>query len=429
MTGPPSNPEGARDPDWPNLHPAGALGASNVHDPDVAIAQRDYNHFVDALGVALYTTDAAGRITYYNEAAAQLWGRRPEMGEEWCGSWRLYWPDGRPMRHDECPMAITLREGRPVRGWTAIAERPDGSRVDFQPYPTPLFDGQGRLIGAVNVLVDVTAHRRAQDDLRSATAALSAASAVKDHFLGLVSHELRTPVTTIYGNAQLLHDRGTRLPETERAGMIADVAEDAERLLSIIENLLVFSRLQSGSVADHEPQMLTHVVEQEVASFSRRHPEHPIHVDVAPGRPIIVEADRTQLNLLLQNLLGNAHKYGRSDQGIEVEVEVGANDVRVRVLDRGMGIVETDAEALFEPFFRSKEAEQVAGGVGLGLSVCQRIVEGMGGRIWARSRDGGGSEFGFALPISPEPADSPDERKTALTAASMPAVSPAASGG
>ncbi|MEO8229832.1 MAG: ATP-binding protein [Chloroflexota bacterium] len=430
MSEPPSKPERAQDLDLPRPRLARGLDARDIQDDDAAAGKPSYDHFVDALGVALYTTDAAGRITYYNDAAARLWGRCPEIGEEWCGSWRLYWPDGRPMRHDECPMAIALREGRPVRGWTAIAERPDGSRVDFQPYPTPLFDEQGRLIGAVNVLVDVTEQRRAQDDLRSATAALAAASAVKDHFLGLVSHELRTPVTTIYGNAQLLHDRGARLPENERAGMIADVAEDAERLLSIIENLLLFSRLQSGAVADHEPQMLTHVVEQEVASFSRRHPEHPIQLDVAPGRPVIVEADRTQLALLLQNLLGNAHKYGRSDQGIEIQVEVAATEVRVRVLDRGMGIAENDAPALFEPFFRSREAEQVAAGVGLGLSVCQRIVGGMGGRIWARSRDGGGSEFGFALPVSPEPADSHDDTRAALTASpSMPAVSPAATGG
>jgi PAS domain S-box-containing protein len=429
MTEPIAQSRRAKERDLRGLQLAGTAGAPNVRDEGAAADEPSYRQFVDALGVALYTTDAAGRITYYNDSAARLWGRRPEIGEEWCGSWRLYWPDGRPMPHDECPMAIALREGRPVRGWTAMAERPDGSRIDFQPYPTPLFDGQGRLVGAVNVLVDVTAQRRAQDDLRSTTAALTAASAVKDHFLGLVSHELRTPVTTIYGNAQLLHDRGTRLPENERAAMIADVAEDAERLLSIIENLLLFSRLQSGAVADHEPQMLTRVVEQEVASFSRRHPEHPIHLDVAPGRPIIVEADRTQLTLLLQNLLGNAHKYGRSDHGIEVEVEVGTSDVRVRVLDRGMGIAETDATALFEPFFRSKEAEQVAGGVGLGLAVCQRIVEGMGGRIWARSRGGGGSEFGFAMPISPEPADSHDDRGTALIAPpSMPAVSTAPTG-
>src|SRR6187549_2436999 len=93
---------------------------------------------LQALPVAVYTTDADGRITFFNEAAAELWGRRPELGEEWCGSWRLFWPDGTPMPHDECPMALTLKEQRPVRGSQAMAERPDGTRVSFVPYPTPL---------------------------------------------------------------------------------------------------------------------------------------------------------------------------------------------------------------------------------------------------------------------------------------------------
>ena len=116
-----------------------------------------------ALPVAVYTTDAAGRITYYNEAAAELWGHRPILGKsEWCGSWLLRWPDGRPMRHDECPMAVALREGQPIRGAEAIAERPDGSLVPFLAYPTPLRDDAGTLIGAVNTLVDITERKRAE---------------------------------------------------------------------------------------------------------------------------------------------------------------------------------------------------------------------------------------------------------------------------
>ena len=71
---------------------------------------------LDALGVAVYTTDAGGHITFFNEAAATLWGRRPDLGEEWCGSWRLYWPDGRRMPHGECPMAVALLQNRPIRG-------------------------------------------------------------------------------------------------------------------------------------------------------------------------------------------------------------------------------------------------------------------------------------------------------------------------
>ena len=118
---------------------------------------------LDALPVAVYTTDAHGRITYYNQAAEDLWGHRPKIGsDQWCGSWRLFWPDGRLLPHDECPMAVTLKEGHPVRGVEAIAERPDGTRVPFLPYPTPLRDATGQLVGAINLLVDLTERRRAE---------------------------------------------------------------------------------------------------------------------------------------------------------------------------------------------------------------------------------------------------------------------------
>lgn len=125
---------------------------------------RRFRELLEALPAAVYTTDAAGRITFYNRAAVELWGCRPELGKsEWCGSWRLYWPDGRPMRHDECPMAVALKENRAVRGGEAIAERPDGTRVPFLPYPTPLRDASGTLVGAVNMLVDIT-HRKQSEE-------------------------------------------------------------------------------------------------------------------------------------------------------------------------------------------------------------------------------------------------------------------------
>lgn len=120
----------------------------------------DSNELLEALPVAVYTTDAEGRITFYNAAAAELWGYRPDLGSsQWCGAWRLYWPDGTPLPHDECPMAITLKEGRPVRGMQAVAERPDGTRVPFAPYPTPLKDASGRVVGAINLLMDITGQK------------------------------------------------------------------------------------------------------------------------------------------------------------------------------------------------------------------------------------------------------------------------------
>jgi PAS domain S-box-containing protein len=124
------------------------------------------NRLLDLLPAAIYTTDAAGRITYFNEAAARLWGCRPELGKaEFCGSWKLYWPDGRPLPHDQCPMARALKEGRAIHGMEAVAERPDGTRVPFMPYPTPLLDADGTLIGAVNMLVDISERNAAERTL------------------------------------------------------------------------------------------------------------------------------------------------------------------------------------------------------------------------------------------------------------------------
>ena len=375
-----------------------------------------YRRFLDALGVAVYTTDSDGKITFFNAAAAEFWGRKPAVGEEWCGSLRLLFLDESPMRHDECPMAITLKEARPVRGGQAIAVRPDGSNVSFMAYPTPLFDDHGELIGAVNVLVDITERHRAEQAIRAAADALEASNAVKDEFLGLVSHELRTPVTTIFGNARLLQTHGAELDDDVRASMIADIATDADRLHSIIENLLHLTRLGAESRLELEPQVLDRVVEQTVASFAARNPDRAI--TLASERPrAIVEGDETYITLLLENLLNNAVKYSPPDSPVDVEITATGDEVMVEVLDRGLGLDEVDCDRLFEPFFRTEPARTAANGLGIGLALCSRIVAALGGRIWARPRDGGGAAVGFALPLAPEisdPIDTPGPARPAF---------------
>lgn len=118
---------------------------------------------LDALPAAIYTTDAGGLVTYCNEAAIALAGRRPRLGvDSWCITWRLYAPDGTPMPPERCPMAQALREGRPVRNVEITVERPDGTRVPVLPYPTPLRDASGAIIGAINMLVDVSERKQAE---------------------------------------------------------------------------------------------------------------------------------------------------------------------------------------------------------------------------------------------------------------------------
>ena len=116
---------------------------------------------LDAIPAAIYTTDAEGRLTYFNKAAVEFSGRVPELGtDRWCVTWKLYDTTGSPLAHDQCPMAVSLKEGREIRGVDAIAERPDGKRIAFIPYPTLLRDGAGRVVGGVNMLVDITERKQ-----------------------------------------------------------------------------------------------------------------------------------------------------------------------------------------------------------------------------------------------------------------------------
>jgi PAS domain-containing protein len=117
---------------------------------------------LDELPAAIYVTDADGVITYYNPACITFAGRVPKLGQDrWCVTWKLYTEDGAFLPHDQCPMADAILRQTPVRGVSAVAERPDGTRLNFQPFPTPLFDADGAFVGAVNMLIDITASKRA----------------------------------------------------------------------------------------------------------------------------------------------------------------------------------------------------------------------------------------------------------------------------
>ena len=131
--------------------------------------EHQFREMIDVLPAAIYTTDAKGRLTHFNRAAVAFSGREPHLGsDQWCVSWKLYRPDGTPLPHDECPMAVALKEGRVISGAEAIAERPDGSRRWFTPYPTPLRNSEGGIIGGINMLVDITERKGAENALADA---------------------------------------------------------------------------------------------------------------------------------------------------------------------------------------------------------------------------------------------------------------------
>ena len=131
----------------------------------VAAARRgttELQAMLATLPAPIYTTDTEGWITFYNHACIDFAGRTPTLGEDrWCVTWKLYGEDGSFLPHEDCPMAVAVKERRPVRGAVAAAERPDGTRVMFTPYPTPLIGEDGDIVGAVNILIDVTDYRQA----------------------------------------------------------------------------------------------------------------------------------------------------------------------------------------------------------------------------------------------------------------------------
>jgi len=194
---------------------------------------------LDALPAAVYTTDAEGRLTYFNSACVELSGRVPNLGtDEWCVTWKLFHPDGTPLPHAECPMAVALKERRCVRGAQAIAERPDGSRVWFEPYPTPLFDSAGNLVGGINMLVDIT-DRKETDAARALLAAI-----VETSDDAIITKDLDGVITSWNQSAERLF--GYRAEEA--VGQPITILIPPERLQEEPE---ILSRLRRGERVDH----------------------------------------------------------------------------------------------------------------------------------------------------------------------------------
>ena len=293
--------------------------------------ERQFRELLDALPAAIYTTDAAGRITFYNKAAADLWGCAPELGSEWCGSWRLYEPDGTPLPHERCPMAVALKENRPVRGVEAVAERPDGTRVPFIPYPTPLRDAAGRLVGAVNMLVDISNRKAAETALREAAERLDLVAREVDHR----ANNMLATVLAI-----------TRMTQAETVPQFVKILTGRLLALSRAHNLLADSRWTGAD--------LRRLAEEELAAFSAGEAGRvTLSGPTLALPPVAAQA----LAMALHELATNAAKYGAlSVPGGHVRVEwsfgpgaglllrwVETGGPRVQTPDRrgfGMGLIE-----------------------------------------------------------------------------------------
>jgi K+-sensing histidine kinase KdpD len=234
------------------------------------------------------------------------------------------------------------------------------------------------------------------DELGRIAANERRASELRDAFNSIVSHELRTPITAIYGGAKLLARRDRQLDEVTRQELVDDLEAEADRLYRLVEDLLVLSRSEYGSLERHDdPVAIAHLVRRVTSSEQARWPgvRFEFHTDTA----ITARGDETYVEQVLRNLLSNAAKYSPAGTRVEVVVDETSEGVRVRVLDAGAGIRPEEVDRLFQLYYRSPETAAKAGGAGIGLFVCRALVEAMGGRIWAAPRPAGGSEFGFVL--------------------------------
>lgn len=245
---------------------------------DMREGRRLGRRVMEALPAALYTTDAEGKLLYFNKAAEQLWGFKPTLGEQhWCGSWKIFWPDGTFVPHDQCPMAVALKEKRALIGPEAVAERPDGTRVPFLPHPTPIFDSSGTMIGAVNMLIDLTEQKHA--------------SAQQRGLIDELNHRVKNTLATIQALAA----------QTMR-GAKSEGAQDFEaRLLTLSRVHDQLSR-HSWEWADFA------IIAQQTFAPLRGSANSNAHL-IGPSVPLSPKT-ALALAMVLRELAANAEKYG-----------------------------------------------------------------------------------------------------------------------
>jgi PAS domain S-box-containing protein len=278
-------------------------------------SERRLQELLTAIPAAIYTTDAEGRITYYNEAAVELAGRRPALGsDEWCVTWKLYNPDGTRLPHEQCPMAIALKEGRLVRGSEAVAERPDGTRVPFIPFPTPLRDASGRIVGAINMLVDISERKQAETQQRL--------------LLNELNHRTKNNMQVL----QSLLSSAGRNTRSEEARNVLNEASGRIAAMAAAQRVLYGTTDASRFAVDEFLHAVTETVRQTLPSDVR------IVCETAKGE--LANDAAMPLALILNELLTNAAKHGIEDKDSDT-IRVGLTESEGRfelfVEDSGEG--------------------------------------------------------------------------------------------
>ncbi|MDQ2820331.1 MAG: ATP-binding protein [Pseudomonadota bacterium] len=348
----------------------------------------------DYLPEAVYSCDIDGRVVDFNIAAVTLWGRAPEIGEEyWCGSHAMFTLDGAALAKDECPMAIAIRERREVGRIEAVVERPNGERRYVLAHPRLTRDGTGAINGAVNVVIDITERRRAEEQLRQNDRR-------KDAFISTVAHELRSPLSPIMSAAQLIDATDNPATIKRMAGVIT---RQARMLGRLVNDMFDASRITRGELPLHKLRVPFENVLQVALDLLRPSVEaRRQHLTVhAPVGKVMVVCDDVRVAQLLGNVMLNASKYTPEQGAIHIAVSVDADTITVAVSDNGIGI---DPARLLDIFklYNQVDRGDIArkGGMGIGLSLAQELARSHGGNVQAFSEGPGkGSRFDIVLPI------------------------------
>jgi two-component system sensor histidine kinase/response regulator len=365
---------------------------------------------------AVVITDAAGRVEWVNDgftritgyAADRVVGKRP--GE------LLQGKDTDPATAAVMRAGLTAGTGFEVEVVNYSAGgRPYWIEIECR----PVRDARGVLTNFIAIESDITARKAAARDLEAAVRAAETASRTKSEFLANMSHEIRTPMNGILGMTGLVLETDLSADQRESLGM---VKSSADALLTVINDILDFSKIEAGKLdLDPIPYVLPDAVGDALKALAQKAHEKGLELacDIRPGVPTLVVGDAGRLRQVLTNLVGNAIKFtDRGEVVVRAERVPGdgpARRVRFSVADTGIGIPTGKLGSVFEPFTQADgSTTRKYGGTGLGLTISTRLVELMGGRLWAESEPGKGSTFLFELEL--EPASGSIETRIAIPA-------------
>jgi PAS domain S-box-containing protein len=369
-------------------------------ESEISSGEAEFLRLLDKLPAAAYTCNAEGLITYYNQPALRIWGRAPKLrdpSDRFCGSFRLYSADDQPMSHDNCWMALALRGDREYTGCEIIVERPDGERLNVSAYASPIHDKSGKLIGAVNVLFDITEHKRAGEALKETDRA-------RNEFLAVLSHELRNPLAAIPFAIELLRPVVSAAAESKSALEVID--RQTQQIAKLVDDLVDLARLGVNKLDLNREQVdLTETLRsigkaiQPVVEAAGQ-----TLIVTLPPEPIFVYGDVIRLKQILTNILQNAINYNIQHGRIWLALTRQDLQAVIKVKDTGIGIPAAHLDRIFEIFAHPKpELRRSRTGLGIGLGVAKRLVDLHHGQISARSEGPAkGSEFEVRLPLLPD---------------------------